>query len=132
MAISTRAWRISFGYDRRTRGGRKYSLVDDGTGIHVGDAAYPIVPKHKKVLKFTYPTPVKTTPGIPGIGPGLVWQQGAVDRGVIFTKTVMHPGIRPRHFSKSLRDFLNSRTRPGGLRSTSDAAVKRAFRKMSR
>lgn len=107
-------------------------MVDLGTGTYVGGAKYPIVPKTKSVLAFEYPTPVKTTPGIPGIGPGLVRMQGGVGRGVVFTKKVMHPGIRPRYFRESLLKVLNSRTRPGGLRSTTDAAVKRAWRRISK
>lgn len=106
-------------------------MVDKGTATYVGGTKYPIVPKIKSMLAFEYPTPVKTTPGIPGIGPGLVRMQGGVERGVVFTKKVMHSGIRPRHFQKSLLKTLNSRTRPGGLRSTTDAAVKRAWRRIS-
>jgi len=107
-------------------------MVDRGTATYVGGVAYPITPNPpRKALAFTYPTPIKTTPGIPGIGPGLVRLQGGVERGVVVVKKVMHRGIRPRHFQRSLLDELNSRTRPGGLRSTTDAAVKRAWRKVS-
>lgn len=105
--------------------------MDEGTGIYVGGSAYPITPKKADMLVFTVPTPIKTTPGIPGIGPGLRRVQGGVGQGVVVhTKKVMHKGIRPRHFSKSLKDMLSQRTRPGGIRSTTDAAVKRAFRKL--
>jgi len=107
-------------------------MVDQGTATYVGGSKYPITPNPpKKALAFPYPTPIKTTPGIPGVGPGLVRLQGAVERGMVVVKKVMHPGIRPRYFLKSLLDELNSRTRPGGLRSTTDAAVKRAWRKVS-
>ena len=133
FAVGWKAWWIRFGYDRRTKAGKIYGMVDKGTATHIGRSSYPIVPKIKKALRFIVPTPVKTTPGIAGIGPGLVRMQGAVARGAVIVKKVKaHPGIRPREFTESLRAFLNSRTRPGGLRSTTDAAVKRGFRKISK
>jgi len=117
----------------RAKAGKIYGMVNEGTGTYVGRSSYPIVPKVKKALKFIVPTPIKTTPGIAGIGPGIVRMQGAVTRGAVIVKKVKaHPGIRPRKFTESLRAFLNSRTRPGGLRSTTDAAVKRGFRKISK
>ena len=133
VSVSSRTWSVKFGYDRRTKAGKIYGMVDKGTASYAGGSSYPITPrKPGGALRFMHPTPIKTTPGIAGIGPGLVRQQGGVERGVIYTKKVEHPGIRPRHFTKSLRELLLQRTRPGGLRSTTDAAVKRAFRKISR
>ena len=131
-AVDWKKWWIQFGVDSRTEAGKIYGMVDRGTGTYVGGMAYPITPNPpRKALAFPVPSPIKTTPGIPGIGPGLVRLQGGVERGMLVVKKVMHPGIRPRHFQESLLDELNSRTRPGGLRSTTDAAVKRAWRKVS-
>ena len=131
-AVGWKEWRVAFGFDGRTVAGRIYRWVDQGTGErHISGMghSYVIVPKNAKALHFFTPTPTKTTPGIRGIGPGIVMQYNATPEEV-FTKKVVHPGIQPRDFSRTLRDMLNQRNRPGGFRSVTDAAVKRAMRKL--
>lgn len=61
------------------------AAMEFGSGIY-GDRGepYPIVPKHKKALRWP----------IPGrIGPG-----GGATAGYAFAKKVMHPGVRPRRY----------------------------------
>lgn len=133
-AVGWKKWWIAFGYDGQTAAGRIYGFVDSGTGFNAGKGPkYPIFPRNtgeNLVLHFKVPTPVKSTPGISGIGPGLVLSSGIAAQADVFAKSVLHPGITPRDFTKSLRRELAQRNRPGGFRSTIDAAVKRALRKV--
>lgn len=130
VAAGTKLWYVNISYDSESEAGQIYKWVDEGTGENAGKGPkYPIVPKNAKALQFIYPTRVKTTPGVAGI-PGIVMAGGSGKKELITTKKVMHPGIKPRHFVKSLRDELNNRNKPGGFKSTVDAAVKRGLRKI--
>ena len=129
--VGTQKWRVTFGYDRRQKIGKIYAWVDKGTATHAGGTEYPIVPVRARALKFPVPNMPKTLPGIPGIGPAKVMSHGGIKQTEVVTKKVMHPGIRPRDFSGSMRRELAERDRPGSMKSVTDAAVKRAFRKIS-
>ena len=122
---------MSFGYDRREKIGRIYGWVDKGTATYIGGSKYPIVPVRAKALKFPVPHMPKSLPGITGIGPSVVLSHGNAKQVDVLAKKVMHPGIRPRDFSKSMRRELAERDRPGSMKSVTDAAVKRAYRKIS-
>lgn len=129
-AVGWKKWWVAFGYDQRTKAGQIFGWVDEGTATYIGKDKYPIVPKTKDALHFQVPHMPKTTPGIAGIGPAMVLQHGDVSRQDVFAQKVMHLGIRPRNLSKSLKRELSERTRPGGLRSVTDAAVKRGLRRL--
>ena len=131
VACGMKLWYIAISHDSGSEAGTIYTYVDEGTGENAGHGGkYPIVPRNAKSLTFAVPTPTKTTPGVAGI-PGTVMLQGkGMSRELVSVKKVMHPGIRPRNFSKSLRDQLNNRTRPGSFRSVTEAAVKRGLRKI--
>ena len=81
-------------------------------------------------MKFPVPHMPKSLPGIAGIGPFRVLRHGDMTQVDVVTQKVMHPGIRPRDFSGSMRRELSERDRPGGMKSVTDAATKRAFRKI--
>ena len=81
-------------------------------------------------MKFPVPHMPKSLPGIVGIGPSVVVSHGNVTQADVMARKVMHPGIRPRDFSGSMRRQLGDRERPGGMKYITDAAVKRAFRKI--
>lgn len=76
-----------------------YGYVDEGTGQAAGRGGkYPIVPKRPSgVLAFPSVSTPKTKPGS--------LKSGAGSRGgaTAFTKKVMHPGIKPRGFSKQIK-----------------------------
>jgi hypothetical protein len=130
VACGMKLWYIAISHDSGSEAGTIYTYVDEGTGKNAGHGGkYPIVPRNAKALTFAVPTPTKTTPGVAGI-PGIVMAHGVMQRELISVKKVMHPGIRPRNFSKSLRKVLNDRNRPGSFKSVTDAAVKRGLRKI--
>jgi hypothetical protein len=130
------AWLLFVGYDAKTEAGQIYKWVDMGTGKWVpGGEEYDIFPVNAEVLHFFSPLPTKTVgaSGVSGLGNfGIVLQNvaGEVMTNERYAAHVTHPGIEPRNFSKTLRDQYSDRTRPGGFRSTIEAAVKRAYRKM--
>lgn len=126
-----KVWWIRFGYDRRTKAGRIYTYVDRGTASYAGGSPYTIRPRRASALSFVVPHKPKTTPGIVGVGPGIVRAPGVVQQARVVTKKVTHPGVRPRNFQESLRDGLADRQKPGGFKSVTDAAVKRALRRIS-
>lgn len=126
-------WLLSIRYDADSPAGKIYTYVDRGTGAAAGGETYPIVPKHADVLKFTVPDIPKTTVPISGIGvPGVVISSGITEQETVFTKRVEHPGITPRNFTKSLREWYSQRDRPGAFRSVTEAAVKRGSRKIGK
>jgi hypothetical protein len=129
-AVGWDKWWVKFGVDKRTKIGRIYEWVNEGTATYVGGDPYPIVPVNAQVLAFKIPHYPKTLPGFAGVGPFVVLDQGTVEQTDVRTKKVMHRGIRPRYFTKSLKRELSERGRVGGFRSVTDAAVKRGFRKL--
>jgi len=130
VAVGDKLWYISVSYDTETESGKIYTWVDKGTGENAGRGGrYPIVPVEAMALSFYVPTPIKTTPGVGGI-PGKVLSSGIGSQEHIITKKVMHPGIRPRNFTKSLRTDLKQRAKIGGFRSVTEAAIKRGIHKI--
>jgi hypothetical protein len=129
VAAGEKIWYVSISVDKKTKAGRIYDYVDRGTGKNAGKGGlYPIYPRNTKALKFDVPTPTKSTPGIAGI-PGTVLASGISQQETVFSKKVMHPGIRPRNFTKSLKRVLNNREQVKGFRSVTEAAIKRGLRK---
>lgn len=133
VQVGTKQWRLRIAYDTTEMMGKIYKWVDEGTGERAGGEAYEIFPKNADSLHFELPFEPKTV-GSPLGGldiPGIVLAPGLGEPVEdVFVKSVLHPGIEPRHFTESLREYLSSRTRPGGFRSTTEAAIKRAQRKM--
>lgn len=78
-----------------------YGYVDKGTEPHV------ILPKRKKALSFVWGGPgsyrPKTRPGVIGSSGG-----GATGDRVAF-KGVLHPGTKPRNFSKEIQKLWTPR-----------------------
>ena len=130
VAAGTKLWYISITYNSSTEAGQIYHYVDEGTGKNAGHGGkYPIVPKNAKALQFIVPSYIKSTPGVAGI-PGITLSGGSGKKELVTTKKVMHPGVRPRNFVKSLREELNDRGKSGSFKAVVDAAVKRGLRKL--
>jgi len=95
-----------------------YGYVDQGTGQAAGHRPdrYPIVPKRAKMLAFASIFSPKTKPKVLGSGPGM---RGPIDT---FRKKVMHPGIKPREFSKTIEKKWQPRFKAQMQAAMKDAA----------
>jgi len=128
VTVTKKLWTMVIKYDRRTRGGKRYTWVDRGTGSYNPDTstgAYIISPKEPGgFLAYSLPSLTKTMPasGIPSKSS----QAAPAD---VLRKSVLHPGIDPRYFSRDLMDLLKSR-KSGSFHNFTEAAIKRAFRKL--
>jgi hypothetical protein len=71
-----------------------FRWVDWGT--RVGKGKYPIRPRHAKALRFMSGYSAKTIPEVFGS------KQGGSFGDVVHRRVVMHPGIKPRHFTKNI------------------------------
>jgi hypothetical protein len=129
VSINQRNWIIVIDYDRDSEIGKIYTWVDKGTGARGGGQEYDIFPVNADALHFTVPSQPKTTSGIIGI-PGIVLQDAVADFEDVYTQHVVHPGIEPRNFTESLKKQMSNRTRPGSLRSVTEAAIKRSYRRI--
>lgn len=114
-------WRLEIRVDRRTRGGKRFTWVDQGTGLYGRrKRRYPIRPKRKKALSFRVPHRPKT------LAPGQAMPSGQAK--TVVTQLVMHPGIRPRKFTaRTVKKYSNRMNRKGFYRRTENAA-RRGFR----
>lgn len=130
VSVGTKKWLVKIEYDNESEIGEIYGWVDEGTATYIGKDAYDIFPVNVDALKFTVPNNPNTIPDLFGGGLGIVLEAGNVQENEVFRKHVVHPGIRPRHFTTSLQEFLKDPTKVGGFRSVTEAAVKRAFRQM--
>lgn len=83
------------------------AYVDEGTGLWgPSRRKYPIKPKYKKALAWPNGD-ARTTAGL-GRGPQGT-KKGTGYKSFTVVKSVMHPGIRPRHFVKKSIDESRSR-----------------------
>jgi hypothetical protein len=124
--VTRKQWRLTIKWDGRTKAGKIYNWVSEGTGergIDPAGEAYIIKPKKKKALRFTVPLVTKTV-SPEGIAPSAGWEQGEV-----VTKGVRAPGIFPRFLGKILYEHLKSQ-RSGSFRNVTEAGIKRAFRRL--
>jgi hypothetical protein len=127
VAVDDKHWTISIKYDRRERIAKIYGWVDEGTAER-GDKGpvYKIKPRRKNVkyLGFFVPHVAKSKSFVPVGG-------NATNGTQIYVrvKEVTHPGIYPRRFTESMKWWMRSKE-PGAFRSTVEAAVKRAFRRL--
>jgi hypothetical protein len=109
-----------------------YGYVNHGTGIWSGRGKYPIRPKVRRrgprgrfrraagSLAFPSKFGPKTRPGKIGSSAG--------SRGgpMVFTKQVMHPGIRPRKFDQAIVNRIN---KTGRFQRRIDQAIVRGLAK---
>jgi hypothetical protein len=108
---TTRTWEREVKFETKTSGGKGlggqvtevwtvdeiYRFVNNGTGKWgPRHAEYPITPKNAKALAFPSIFSPKTRPRVIGSGAG---SHGPVDT---IRKSVMHPGIEPREFTKEI------------------------------
>lgn len=123
VSVVSKKWALSVKTSKSRKIGKIFDWVDKGTGSRGGHKDYVIKPKRKNgMLRFSWPNNPKSlpNPAIPG------FPQTDPVRGVR-RKEVIHPGIYPRNFTKTLFDALKDRTKPGGFRSVVEAAIKRAI-----
>lgn len=109
---------------KSTKAGKIFGWVDKGTGLRGGGKEYEIRPKKAKYLQFTVPHSPVTMPnpeiqGFPPTG----------DPETIRAQVVIHPGIYPRNFVKTIATWAKSKD-VGAFRSVLEARIKRAFRKI--
>jgi hypothetical protein len=133
IEVGDKRWMVSVRYDKDTDIGTIYMWVDEGTAEAGGKGSkYPIVPVNAKALKFTVPNMPKTRPNVIAGIPGVVMAQGNATVMDVYSQKVMHPGITPRNFTKSLREEYMQREKVGGFRSVTEAAIKRGTRKIGK
>lgn len=133
VEVGDKRWMVSIRYDKDTDIGRIYMWVDEGTAEAGGKGEkYPIVPVNAAALHFTVPNMPKTRANVVAGMPGIVWAHGHATIEDVYRKKVMHPGITPRNFTKSLRDEYKQREKVGGFRSVTEAAIKRGIRKIGK
>ncbi len=132
VVVSKKKWLMRISVDRRTKIGKIYMWVDEGTGLWgPKKAEYPILPVHAKALAFPVPYFPKTKRGttVRPTSPVVDYTGVNLEQHDVVVGGVMHPGITPRNFTDSLRKFMRDPTLVGGLKSITEAAVKRGFRK---
>lgn len=94
FAISAPSW------DKReiSTNDEVYGYVNFGTRPHL------IGPRNARYLRFASNYTAKTRPGVIGSGPG-----GPSGSMVFFRGVVMHPGTKPRKFTKEIAKLFSSR-----------------------
>ena len=133
VQVGEKRWGIWIHVDRKSPIGKIYRWVDEGTGQAAGHGGkYPIVPVHADALAFGVPNQPKTEPSLVSLRLPAVVLSDYGKQTTIYKKKVMHPGIRPRFFTQSLRDEMKAPTRRGGFRMRTEAAIKRAKRKIGK
>lgn len=123
--VSANTWKMEVKIDGRKTIGKIYGWIDDGVGEYGGKRPLPdIVPKRKKgTLGFIVPHSPKSlpNPSVPGI-------PSSESQHFVRAKSVRHPGIYPRSFTKTMVVWLKSKE-SGAFRSVLEAAIKRGLRK---
>lgn len=126
ISVTTKKWRMTIKWDRRTKSGQIYEWVKEGTGERGNNpegTKYDIFPKKAKALGFNLPLVTKST-SPHGVAPSVSAPPGAV-----YTQHVEAPGIFPRDLGKNTYDHLKS-SKPGSFRNANEASVKRTFRRL--
>lgn len=127
IKVTRRRWFYYIHVDRRTTAGKRYTWADEGTGSRGGNSDYYIFPKQEGgLLHFEIPSTPKTAPSGP---------INQLPAGAYYLKSVKHPGIWPRKWTETMLKLKQDRTRttkevPAGFRAVSEAAIKRAYRKL--
>lgn len=79
------------------------SVVDDVYGwVERGTEPHIIVPVRARALRFPGTFTAKTVPGVIGSGPGYSGPP------IIYSKGVLHPGIKPRDFESKIAEKAKS------------------------
>jgi hypothetical protein len=89
-----------------------YGYVEEGTRPHI------ILPRRAKALRFKTGYKAKTRPGVIGSFPG------GASGPVVFSQGVLHPGTKPRDFSKKIQE-----KREKWFRRQMEAAMRNAVQK---
>jgi hypothetical protein len=124
VQVTERRWRIYMLVSKRNMAGKVFGWVDKGTGLRGGGKEYEIRPKKAKYLSFTVPHSPVTLPN-----PAIAGFPPTGDPKTINAQVIIHPGIYPRNFTKTIMTWLKSKE-PGAFRSVIEASVKRAYRKI--
>ena len=126
VTVNRKTWKLKIKWDRRTKSGKIYDWVSLGTGSRglKGGKTYYIYPKKKKALAFPLPMNIKTIPDPPKFAPSFF-----ADPQDMVVKKVTAPGIYPRRLGKKTYEHLKSH-KSGSFRNVTEAAIKRAFRRM--
>jgi hypothetical protein len=126
VQVTQRRWRIYMLVSKKSMPGKIFGWVDQGTGLRGGGKEYEIRPKKAKYLNFTVPHHPVTLPN-----PAIAGFPPTGDPKTINAQVIMHPGIYPRNFTKTIMTWMKSKE-PGAFRSVIEASVKRAYRKISK
>jgi len=123
--ISGRTYLVEVRVDRRTKAGKIFWWVDQGT-MDEGNPAttYPIEPVTADFLQFMVPYQPQT---IPASG-SLSYNPGGEPQ-TVHTMHVNHPGIVPRHFSQAVLKVMKDRRNTKGFYRVTENAYRRGFRK---
>ena len=124
VVVNKKRWVLSIFHDRRFTAGKIYDWVSLGTGSRGGGKTYFIYPKRKRALAFSLPMTLKTIPDPPRFAPSFF-----AAPQFILAKKVRAPGIFPRKLGKKIYEHLKSQ-KSGSFRNVTEAAIKRAFRRM--
>ena len=123
-----KTWRITIRYDKRTKMGKIFNWVDQGSGSYRPGSGfgkwYDIVAKNKKYLYYELPANIKTVAASGRIAPS-----ATAKPGVVIRKAVKHPGIDPRYFSEKAREPFRGRG-SGSFHGETEAAIKRGLRRI--
>lgn len=127
VKISKKKWQLTITYNSKSKAGKIYDWVSLGTGERGDDPAgkaYDITPKRSPVLIFPLPMVTKTMAVSGAIAPS-----AKAPPGIVFAGMVKAPGIYPRHLGENLYTHLKSH-KSGSFRNVTEAAIKRAFRRL--
>jgi hypothetical protein len=128
VTVTSKTWTLEITTDKRKKIGKIFTWVDKGTALRGGKGKpYLIAPrKENKSGRLAFMTPHSPkslpNPAIPGF-------PSSDAPHLMRPKRVMHPGIYPRNFTKTLYDELSS-NKPGAFKSVVEAAIRRGFRRI--
>lgn len=127
ITMTSRRWTFEVKYDKRTRAGKIFKWVDEGTGERGNDPAgkaYDITPKNAQALVFWHPVSAMTTPKIKPYNPA------TGEPKLRITQHVTAPGITARDFTEAIRLGLKRRDSAQGFKQITDKAIKRGARRI--
>lgn len=126
VKVTKTRWKVEVKIPKTNKIGKIYGWVDKGTGVRGGGKPYEIRPKKSPYLQFDVPHSPVTMPNPPvdGFPP-------TGDAKTIRAEVIIHPGIYPRNFTKTITTWAKSKE-PGAFRSVIEARVKRGFRKITK
>lgn len=124
VSVSGRRYSFSVSVDRRTKMGKIYWWVDQGTGLEgPSGTTYVIEPVEAPVLRFQVPYQPSTFPPTP-----LRYTPGPSERWIT-SGHIDHPGIQARNFSEQAYNKFKDRGNVKGWYRITENAYRRGFRK---